>query len=177
MTARELLAPLAARLRATLADEKSGYRSAGLHGAGRACCCWRSRPGCPRTAARKRRASRHDRQHRRLCRRAGRPACNAYLPCGGCGQDCLSWSRWNPASESIYATDTDSDGSSTHVLLAAAGRTALWRPSRRPSVLGVAVVCEGGGSAAVQSRVTALVQALTGIGTNHITVAKMASAN
>ena len=44
-------------------------------------------------------------------------------------------------------------------------------------VLGVAVVCEGGGSAAVQSRVTALVQALTGIGTNHITVAKMASAN
>ena len=42
---------------------------------------------------------------------------------------------------------------------------------------GVAVVCEGGGSAAVQSRVTALVQALTGIGTNHITVAKMASAN
>lgn len=60
---------------------------------------------------------------------------------------------------------------------AAARRTALWRPSRRPRVLGVAVVCEGGGSAAVQSRVTALVQALTGIGTNHITVAKMASAN
>ena len=71
-------------------------------------------------------------------------------------------------SESIYATDTDSDGSSTHVLLGS---------GEAPRVLGVAVVCEGGGSAAVQSRVTALVQALTGIGTNHITVAKMASAN
>ena len=30
---------------------------------------------------------------------------------------------------------------------------------------------------AVQSRVTALVETLTGVGANHITVAKMASAN
>ena len=44
-----------------------------------------------------------------------------------------------------------------------------------PQVLGVAVVCEGGGNAAVQNRVTALVETLTGIGANHITVAKMAS--
>ena len=40
---------------------------------------------------------------------------------------------------------------------------------------GVAVVCEGGGNAAVQNRVTALVETLTGVGANHITVAKMAS--
>ena len=80
-------------------------------------------------------------------------------------------------SESIYATDTDSDGSSTHVLLGSAGADGLVETVETPRVLGVAVVCEGGGSAAVQSRVTALVQALTGIGTNHITVAKMASAN
>lgn len=80
-------------------------------------------------------------------------------------------------SESIYATDTDSDGSSTHVLLGSSGADGLVETVETPRVLGVAVVCEGGGSAAVQSRVTALVQALTGIGTNHITVAKMASAN
>lgn len=80
-------------------------------------------------------------------------------------------------SESIYATDTDSDGSSTHVLLGSGGADGLVETVETPRVLGVAVVCEGGGSAAVQSRVTALVQALTGIGTNHITVAKMASAN
>ena len=80
-------------------------------------------------------------------------------------------------SESIYATDTDSDGSSTHVLLGSGEADGLVETVETPRVLGVAVVCEGGGSAAVQSRVTALVQALTGIGTNHITVAKMASAN
>lgn len=72
-------------------------------------------------------------------------------------------------SESIYATDTDSDGSSTHGTFWAAGEAdGLVETVETPRVLGVAVVCEGGGSAAVQSRVTALVQALTGIGTNHI---------
>lgn len=79
-------------------------------------------------------------------------------------------------SESIYATDTDRDGASTHVLLGSGGSDGLVETVQTPRVLGVAVVCEGGGNAAVQSRVTALVEALTGIGTNHITVAKMASA-
>ena len=78
-------------------------------------------------------------------------------------------------SESVYATDTDSDGASTHVLLGSGGADGLVETVQTPRVLGVAVVCEGGGNAAVQCRVTALVEALTGIGTNHITVAKMAS--
>ena len=47
MTARERLAPLAARLRATLADEKQRVNLLVCHGAGRGCCCWRSRPGLP----------------------------------------------------------------------------------------------------------------------------------
>lgn len=78
-------------------------------------------------------------------------------------------------SESVYATDTDGDGASTHVLLGSGGADGLVETVQTPRVLGVAVVCEGGGNAAVQSRVTALVQALTGVGASHITVAKMAS--
>lgn len=77
--------------------------------------------------------------------------------------------------QSIYATDqeTSQDGSSrsSHVLT---GDEGLVETVQAPRVLGVAVVCEGGGSAAVQNRVSALVQSLTGVGANHITVAKMA---
>lgn len=77
--------------------------------------------------------------------------------------------------QSIYATDqeTSQDGSSrsSHVLT---GDEGLVETVQTPRVLGVAVVCEGGGSAAVQNRVSALVQSLTGVGANHITVAKMA---
>ena len=77
--------------------------------------------------------------------------------------------------QSVYATDqeTSQDGSSrsSHVLT---GDEGLVETVQTPRVLGVAVVCEGGGSAAVQNRVSALVQSLTGVGANHITVAKMA---
>ena len=137
MTARERLAPLAARLRAALADEKQRVNLL---------VCMETRL----TALISR------------VEGAGKTAVMVTLESG---------------SESIYATDTDSDGSSTHVLLGSGGVDGLVETVETPRVLGVAVVCEGGGSAAVQSRVTALVQALTGIGTNHITVAKMASAN
>ena len=44
-----------------------------------------------------------------------------------------------------------------------------------PEVLGVAVVCTGGDDPTVQADITALVQALTDVGTHHITVAKMAA--
>lgn len=78
--------------------------------------------------------------------------------------------------ENVYATDqeTGEDGSSAvnHVLLAGEG---LLETVHTPRVLGVAVVCEGGGDAAIQNRVNTLVAALTGVGANHITVAKMAS--
>lgn len=77
--------------------------------------------------------------------------------------------------ESVYATDreTSQDGSSriSHVLT---GDEGLVRTIQTPQVLGVAVICEGGESPAVQNRVCALVESLTGVGANHITVAKMA---
>ena len=63
------------------------------------------------------------------------------------------------------------------VLLGSGRADGLVETVQTPQVLGVAVVCEGGGNAAVQNRVTALVEALTGVGANHITVAKMASTN
>lgn len=80
--------------------------------------------------------------------------------------------------ENVYATDveTTADGMKTesHVLLSDEG---LVETTRAPQVLGVAVVCEGGGTATVQNRVSTLVEALTGVGANHITVAPMAPTN
>jgi len=43
-------------------------------------------------------------------------------------------------------------------------------------VQGVAVLCQGGEDPAVQTRITALVQVLTGVGANHVTVAALADA-
>lgn len=77
--------------------------------------------------------------------------------------------------ENIYATDSETagDGASSvsHVLT---GDDGLVETVRLPRVLGVAVVCDGGERAAVQNRICALVDSLTGVGANHITVAKMA---
>lgn len=77
--------------------------------------------------------------------------------------------------ESIYATDcevgVDGASSTSHVLV---GGNALLETTAFPQILGVAVICEGGGEAAVQNRITTLVETLTGIGANHITVARMA---
>ena len=78
--------------------------------------------------------------------------------------------------ENVYATDqqTGTDGTTSvdHVLL---GDSGLMETVQTPRVQGVAVVCEGGGDAAVQNRVSTLVEVLTGVGANHITVAKMAA--
>ena len=174
--ARERLAPLAARLRATLADEKQRVNllvCMGLAGLLLlAVSSWLPADSSTQSAAPAAMtdstadyAAELETRLTALISRvegAGKTAVMVTLESG---------------SESIYATDTDSDGSSTHVLLGSGGADGLVETVETPRVLGVAVVCEGGGSAAVQSRVTALVQALTGIGTNHITVAKMASAN
>lgn len=77
--------------------------------------------------------------------------------------------------ENVYATDTQttSDGLQTknHVVLSDHG---LVETTHTPQVLGVAVVCEGGDNAVIQNRVSTLVEALTGVGANHITVAQMA---
>ena len=176
MTARERLAPLAARLRTALADEKQRVNllvCMGLAGLLLlAVSSWLPADSSTQSSAPAAMTDRTADYAAELETRltalisrvegAGKTAVMVTLESG---------------SESIYATDTDNDGSSTHVLLGSGGGDGLVETVETPRVLGVAVVCEGGGSAAVQSRVTALVQALTGIGTNHITVAKMASAN
>ena len=168
MTARERLAPLAARLRAALADEKQRVNllvCMGLAGLLLlAVSSWLPADSSTQSAAPAAMtdstadyAAELETRLTALISRvegAGKTAVMVTLESG---------------SESIYATDTDSDGSSTHVLLGSGGADGLVETVETPR--------EGGGSAAVQSRVTALVQALTGIGTNHITVAKMASAN
>ena len=176
MTARERLAPLAQKLRAALSDEKKRVNllvCMGLAGLLLlAVSAWipagdstptAAAPAAPADTADDYAAALESRLTELISRvdGAGKTIVMVTLESG---------------SESIYATDTDSAGASTHVLLGNGGADGLVETVQTPRILGVAVVCEGGGNAAVQSRVTALVEALTGIGTHHITVAKMASA-
>lgn len=81
--------------------------------------------------------------------------------------------------EAVYATDSSAgaDGSrqEQHVLLGSGGASGLVETTHPPQILGVAVVCEGGGNPAVQLRVTEIVQALTDAGASHITVTQMAN--
>lgn len=79
----------------------------------------------------------------------------------------------------VYATDseTGSDGSvrEEHLLLDdQASGPALVETTRTPEVQGVAVLCSGADSSDVQVKITQIVQVLTGIGANHITVERMA---
>lgn len=173
MTAQEKLAPLAAKLHAALADEKQRVNllvCTGLAGlvllgvtawlpAGNST----QSPQTVQTDTSADYATQLESRLTALISRvegAGKTAVMVTLESG---------------SESIYATDTDADGASTHVLLGSGRADGLVETVQTPQVLGVAVVCEGGGNAAVQNRVTALVETLTSVGANHITVAKMAS--
>ena len=165
MTAREYIAPLAARLRTALADEKQRVNLLVLMGlAGLvllAFSAWLPADDAAQPAPAAVLESR----------------LTALIRCvDGAGNTAVMVTL-ESGSESVYATDTDRDGGSTHVLLGSGGADGLVETVQTPRVLGVAVVCEGGGTAAVQNRVTALVEALTGVGANHITVAKMASTN
>lgn len=79
----------------------------------------------------------------------------------------------------VYATDseTHADGSSRqeHLLLdGEAAEPALVETTRTPEIQGVAVLCTGAESPDVQAKVTQIVQVLTGIGANRITVERMA---
>ena len=174
MTARECIAPLAARLRTALADEKQRVNLLVLMGlAGLvllAFSAWlpaddAAQPPPPRAGDAADYAAQLE---SRL---------TALIRCVDGAGDTAVMVTLESGSESVYATDTDRDGGSTHVLLGSGGADGLVETVQTPRVLGVAVVCEGGGTAAVQNRVTALVEALTGVGANHITVAKMASTN
>lgn len=142
MTARERLAPLAARLRAALADEKQRVNllvCMGLAGLLLlAVSSWLPADSSTQSAAPAAMtdstadyAAELETRLTALISRvegAGKTAVMVTLESG---------------SESIYATDTDSDGSSTHVLLGSGGADGLVETVETPRVLGVAVVCEG----------------------------------
>ena len=85
--------------------------------------------------------------------------------------------------ETTYAADTRTEKTSedtrssaasqrTHLL---AGAQPVVQSVQAPQVRGVAVLCQGGGNAGTQRRITELVRALTGVGASHITVNKMQS--
>ena len=171
MTAQERLAPLAEKLRAVLADEKKRVNllvCMGLAGLLLlAVSAWlpAESPAAPQPVQSEAYADYAAQLEARLTELIARV--------DGAGKTAVMVTLESD-SERIYATDTDRDGASTHVLLGSGGTDGLVETVQTPQVRGVAVVCEGGGSPAVQSRVTALVETLTGVGANHITVAKMA---
>ena len=85
--------------------------------------------------------------------------------------------------ETTYAADTRTEKTGedtrssaasqrTHLL---AGAQPVVQSVQAPQVRGVAVLCQGGGNAGTQRRITELVSALTGVGASHITVNKMQS--
>ena len=108
----------------------------------------------------------------------------------------LSMTEWLPGAgetvvrvtlacgeETTYAADTRTEKTSedtrssaasqrTHLL---AGAQPVVQSVQAPQVRGVAVLCQGGGNAGTQRRITELVSALTGVGASHITVNKMQS--
>ena len=67
--------------------------------------------------------------------------------------------------EAVYAADRDADGRIDYVL---SGGEGLLLYRKAPAVLGVGVVCEGGGDDAVCRELTALLSATLGIGSNRI---------
>lgn len=80
----------------------------------------------------------------------------------------------------VYATDTETDGNgavrSEHLILAdGSSPPALVETTQTPQVQGVAVLCEGGSNPAVQVRITEIVDVLTGVGANHISVDQLTS--
>ena len=73
--------------------------------------------------------------------------------------------------ESIYAVDTqsgDAQTQNTHVLLD--DGSALTETVYLPQVLGVAVLCEGGGDVRVAARITEMIGALLDLPSNRICV-------
>lgn len=150
----------------------------------RACCCSVCRNGCQpgkahkmprRAASRARRPAEYEQQlETRLAALirdmdgAGETVVMVTLDCG---------------EETTYAADTRTEKTSedtrssaasqrTHLL---AGAQPVVQSVQAPQVRGVAVLCQGGGNAGTQRRITELVSALTGVGASHITVNKMQS--
>ena len=82
--------------------------------------------------------------------------------------------------ETTYAADTRTEKTSEDTRSSAAsqrtyGVQPVVQSVQAPQVRGVAVLCQGGGNAGTQRRITELVSALTGVGASHITVNKMQS--
>ncbi len=70
-------------------------------------------------------------------------------------------------ARAVYATDTRGDGKSDYVV---SGGKGLLLSHAYPDVVGVAIVCDGGGNADVTDKLTRLSAAALGIGTNRIYV-------
>ncbi len=73
------------------------------------------------------------------------------------------------SEKAVYAQDSKQNGTTDYVVSSGEG-LLLYR--EYPAVLGVAVVCTGGGSPTVERELTDLLTALLGIGANRISISK-----
>ncbi|MBQ8173830.1 MAG: hypothetical protein IJ009_00335 [Clostridia bacterium] len=69
------------------------------------------------------------------------------------------------SEEAVYAKDERQNGGSDYVVSSGEG---LLLYHKHPTVLGVAVVCTGGGDPSVRAELTALLSAALGVGSNRI---------
>lgn len=84
-------------------------------------------------------------------------------------------------AETIYQTDydrsqsadTETNRSETVIISQSGSEQGLVKTVTPPVYLGAIIVCQGGADPKVQLAVTQAVAAITGIGTDHITVLKM----
>ena len=76
--------------------------------------------------------------------------------------------------EYVYATDkkVTSSGESTSFVVVGSGdgESLIYLSEKPPAILGIGVVCAGGGDPAVKREITALLSATFGVGSNKIYV-------
>lgn len=108
---------------------------------------------------------------------------SALAQIAGAGKTTLVLS-WRDDGEVVYQTDatvSESDSSASKgtetvtVPTGSSQQQALVVQTRSPTCLGALVVCEGADSASVRLSIVNAVSALTGLGTDQITVVKMKS--
>ncbi len=101
----------------------------------------------------------------------------------GAGEACVVLS-WQDDGEVVYQTDTSSSGmgestsseqTTVTIQSGSSQQQALVVQTRSPTCMGALVVCEGADSAAVRLSIVSAVAALTGLGSDQITVVKMKS--
>ena len=106
---------------------------------------------------------------------------NGLFPSGGAdrdaGDDPDAYRLALERELSALCAEVDGVGRVTVMVTLSEGERVTYNGSRitstrRPTVLGAAVVCDGGGNDRVRAEITAMLSSLLGIGSNRVTVSR-----